>query len=319
LNDGESNSYDDTRYTTPDSRVPNRESRAGHQPALLREAIEYLQVKPDGQYIDATLGAGGHAEALLERLETGRLLGIDRDPAALKLAGERLERFGARLIMLHGNFAELEALHATGGQPPVNGVLADLGVSSMQLDDASRGFSFMWPGPLDMRMDPSALETAEEIVNHLPERDLADLIFKLGEERHSRRIARAIVKGRPYRTTTELAQVVTRAIPSRAALHHLHPATRTFLALRLAVNAELENLRAFLAAALGVVQPGGRVVVLSYHSLEDRMVKQAFQAWQRDGRARIVTKKVIRPSAEEVQANPRARSARLRVAEKIRD
>ena len=170
-----------------------------------------------------------------------------------------------------------------------------------------------------MRMDASTGTMAADLVNRLSERELADLIFKLGEERHSRRIARAIVKGRPYRLTTELAQVVTRAIPSRAALYHLHPATRTFLALRLAVNEELENLRAFLAAALGVLQPGGRVVMLSYHSLEDRLVKQAFQAWQHEGRARIITRKVVRPSAEEVQANPRARSARLRVAEKIRN
>ncbi len=309
----------ESRVPSSDSRRPTADAQVPHVPALLRETIEYLAVKPDGHYIDATLGAGGHAEALLERLETGTLLGIDRDPAALALARQRLERFGSRFIMLHGNFAELAALHAAGGQPPVNGVLADLGVSSMQLSDASRGFSFMWPGPLDMRMDPSMPRTAEEIVNHASERDLADLIFKFGEERHSRRIARAIVKGRPYRTTTELAQVVTRAIPSRAALYHLHPATRTFLALRLAVNEELDNLRAFLAAVLGVLEPGGRVAVLSYHSLEDRMVKRGIQAWQREGRARIVTRKVVRPSREEVQANPRARSARLRVAERIRD
>ena len=167
-----------------------------------------------------------------------------------------------------------------------------------------------------MRMDPAIEVSAREIVNRTSERDLADLIFKLGEERHSRRIARAIVKARPFRITTELAQVVTRAIPSRAGLHHLHPATRTFMALRLAVNRELENLEAFLLKALSVLAPGGRVVIVSFHSLEDRLVKRAFQSWRRLGRARLITRKVVRPSDEEVRENPRARSAKLRAAEK---
>jgi 16S rRNA (cytosine1402-N4)-methyltransferase len=281
--------------------------------------LEFLDVKPDGTYIDATLGAGGHAEEILKRLRGGKLLGIDRDPAALAAGRERLQVFGEKLIVLHGNFAEIDALHAASGLASADGLLADLGVSSMQLEDASRGFSFSLPGPLDMRMDPSSGTTAEEIVNRMPERDLAELIFKLGEERHSRRIARALVKARPYRTTTELAQVVTRAIPSRAGLHHLHPATRTFLALRLAVNQELENLAAFLRKALGVLRPGGRAVVVSFHSLEDRLVKQAFQGWQREGRARLLTKKVIRPGEEEIRANPRSRSGKLRAAEKSRE
>jgi 16S rRNA (cytosine1402-N4)-methyltransferase len=281
-------------------------------------AIELLNVQPDGFYIDATLGAGGHAEGILRRLEGGKLLGIDRDPAALAAARERLKGFGEKLIVMHGNFAQIDALHAASGFPPADGLLADLGMSSLQLEDASRGFSFSAPGPLDMRMDPTTDTTAADLVNQMSERELADLIFKLGEERHSRRIARAIVKGRPHRLTTELAQVVTRAIPSRTALRHIHPATRTFQALRLAVNRELECLESLLARALGVLKPGGRVVVVSFHSLEDRMVKRAFQAWQRQGRAQILTRKVVCPSEEEVQANPRSRSAKLRAAERAR-
>ena len=287
-----------------------------HVPVLVAEAMEYLAVQPDGIYIDATLGAGGHAQEILKRLASGRLLGLDRDPQALEVASGRLTGFGEKLIMQHGNFAEIDALHAASGLGPADGVLADLGLSSLQLADAARGFSFNSPGPLDMRMDPGSDTTAADLVNRTRERDLADLIFKLGEERHSRRIARDIVKARPFRLTTELAQVVTRAIPSRAALHHLHPATRTFQALRLAVNQELENLEALLAKVLGVVKPGGRVVIESFQSLEDRMVKRAFMGWQREGLAQILTHKVVRPSEAEVRANPRARSAKLRAAER---
>jgi len=290
-----------------------------HVPVLVAEAMEYLAVQPDGIYIDATLGAGGHAQEILKRLASGRLLGLDRDPQALEVASGRLTGFGEKLIMQHGNFAEIDALHAASGLGPADGVLADLGLSSLQLADAARGFSFNSPGPLDMRMDPGSDTTAADLVNRTRERDLADLIFKLGEERHSRRIARDIVKARPFRLTTELAQVVTRAIPSRAGLHQIHPATRTFQALRLAVNRELENLEQFLDRILPVLRPGGRVVILSFHSLEDRLVKHAFQRWQREGRARILTRKVVRPTDEEVEANPRARSAKLRAAEKSRD
>jgi len=292
-----------------------------HVPVLLRETLEFLHVQPDGTYIDATLGAGGHAEAILKLLPRGqgKLLGIDRDPSALAEAGQRLQAFGEKVTVLQGNFAEIDALHAASGLPPAQGVLADLGVSSMQLEDASRGFSFSLPGPLDMRMDPNTDTTAEAIVNHTRESGLADLIFKLGEERHSRRIARAIVKARPIRTTTELAQVATRAIPSRAGLHHLHPATRTFLALRLAVNRELENLETFLSKVLSVLAPQGRLVIISFHSLEDRIVKHAFSRYKQDGRACILTRKVVRPGEEEVWTNPRARSAKLRAAEKSRE
>jgi 16S rRNA (cytosine1402-N4)-methyltransferase len=290
-----------------------------HVPVLLREALEWLRVRPEGTYIDATLGAGGHAAEILQRLGPGRLLGIDRDPAALEVARERLRDFGEKLSVREGNFGEIDALHAASGLPPADGVLADLGVSSLQLADAARGFSFNLPGPLDMRMDPQTRTTAADLVNRTSERELADLIFTLGEERHSRRIARAIVKARSIRTTTELAQVVTRAIPSRAGLLHLHPATRTFLALRLAVNQELENLAAFLTKAWAVLAPEGRLVIISFHSLEDRLVKQAFLKYQQAGRGRILTRKVIRPSEAERRANPRARSAKLRAAEKSLD
>ena len=288
---------------------------------MLRETLEFLNVRPDGNYIDATLGAGGHAEEILKVLApgTGRLLGIDCDPLALGIAQERLAGFRDRLIVMQGNFAEIDRLHAASGLPPADGLLADLGLSSMQLADTERGFSFNLPGPLDMRMDPTTETTAAEIVNRTPEHDLADLIYKFAEERHSRRIARAIVKARPIRTTTELAQVVTRAIPSRAGLHQIHPATRTFMALRLAVNREVENLETFLAKALDVLKDGGRMVTLSFHSLEDRPVKRAFQEFQRQGRARILTRKVVRPGWEEVTSNPRARSAKLRAIEKSRD
>lgn len=217
---------------------------------------------------------------------------------------------------MQGNYSQLESLCAASGFPPADGLLADLGLSSLQLEDASRGFSFSLSGPLDMRLGPDAQTTAEEIVNETPEEALADLIYKFSEERHSRRIARAIVKARPIRTTTELAQVVTRAIPSRAGLHQIHPATRTFMALRMAVNRELEHLESFLAQALNVLAPGGRAVFITFHSGEDRLVKRAMRSWKQEGRARTLTKHVLRPSLEETQGNPRARSAKLRASEK---
>lgn len=299
-----------------ESGVPAPDSRPLHVPVLVRETLEFLNVRPEGIYIDATLGGGGHSLEILQRLGSGRLLSLDRDPRALEVAGQRLAGFGGKLMMEHGNFAQIDALHAASGLPPVDGVIADLGLSSIQLDDASRGFSFNQSGPLDMRMDPGAELTAADLVNHADERELADIFFELGEERHSRRIARAIVKARPYRSTTELAQVVTRAIPSRAGLHQIHPATRSFMALRLAVNGELENLGVFLDKVLTVLRPGGRVVILSFHSLEDRPVKQAFRRWQDEGLAAILTRKVVRPTEEEIEMNPRARSAKLRAAEK---
>jgi len=287
-----------------------------HVPVLLRESLEFLRVRPDGIYVDATLGGGGHAEEILKVLRRGKLLAIDCDPVAIAAARKRLEPYEERLIVFDGNFVDLdEAMNATG-LPPADGILADLGLSSMQLEDAQRGFSFNLPGPLDMRMDPHSRVTAEEIVNRTPERDLADLIFKLGEERHSRRIARALIKARPIRTTTELAQVVTRAIPSRAGLYQIHPATRTFMALRMAVNQEPGNLETFLSKVPDALAPGGRAVFISFHSLEDRLVKHTFRAWKQAGKAEILTRKVVRPQPEEVRTNPRSRSAKLRAAEK---
>ena len=219
--------------------------------------------------------------------------------------------------MTQDNFARIDALHAQGGFPPANGVLADLGLSSMQLADSSRGFSFAVEGPLDMRMDPSSEISAADLINHSSERELADLIFKFGEERRSRAIARAIMRARPIRTSTELAQVVTRAIPSRPGSRQIHAATRTFMALRLAVNNELGNLEQLLSRVLSVLAPGGRVVVISFHSLEDRLVKQAMAAWRQQGEALVLTRHVVRPSDEEIHSNPRARSAKLRAAEKL--
>lgn len=287
-----------------------------HVPVLLNEAVQLLDVREGGTYIDATLGGGGHAEGILGRLGNGHLLGIDRDSEALALATERLRPFGSRARLMPGNMANINELHRDSGLPPVDGVLADLGVSSLQFDEPERGFSFDHTGPLDMRMDRSQPVTAAAIVNEAQEQDLADLIFELGEERHSRRIARAIVKARPIRTTAELAQAVRGAIPSRAGLRHLDPATRTFMALRIAVNDELKSLDQFLFGVLGILAPAGRVVIISFHSLEDRRVKQTFARWRGEGSARLLTPKVVRPGAEEVERNPRSRSAKLRAAEK---
>jgi 16S rRNA (cytosine1402-N4)-methyltransferase len=286
---------------------------------LLEESMEFLNVRPEGLYIDATVGAAGHSQAILERLTSGHLVGIDRDPSALAAARERLASSEPKVTLMHGNFAEIDVLHAAGGFPPADGVIADLGLSSMQLADTSRGFSFAVEGPLDMRADPSIEVSAADLVNHSSERELADLIFKFGEERRSRAIARAIMRARPIRTSTELAQVVTRAIPSRPGPHQIHPATRTFMALRLAVNDELRNLERFLERVLTVIPPGGRVVVISFHSLEDRLVKQAMLAWRQERKAHVLTKHVVRPGEEEVRRNPRSRSAKLRAAEKVKE
>ena len=281
--------------------------------------MEFLHVRPDGFYIDATLGGGGHARAILERLTSGHLLGIDRDPSALAAARERLAAGAERLTLVQGNFAEIDTLHATGGFPPADGVIADLGLSSMQLADRARGFSFALEGPLDMRMDPAGQVSAADLVNYSSERDLADIIFKFGEERRSRAVARAIMRARPIRTSTELAQVVTRAIPSRPGPHQIHPATRTFMALRLAVNHELENLERFLARVPSVLATAGRLVVISFHSLEDRLVKQSMAAWRQERSAVILTRHVVRPDEDEVRRNPRSRSAKLRAAEMLKN
>ncbi len=290
---------------------------AGHIPVLLAEVLEWLAIRPEGTYVDATVGLGGHAAAIAEHLVTGRLIGIDRDEAALAVARERLAGFGRRVELMHGTLSSIGEI-ARRLNITADGVLADLGVSSMQLDETGRGFSFRGAGPLDMRMDrtdrDSSGPAAEEIVNRWPERELADLLYRFGEEHDSRRIARAIVRSRPIRDTEHLATVVAGAL--KRGRQKLHPATKTFLALRIAVNRELEELEQFLEQAPATLNPRGRLVVLSYHSLEDRAVKQAFRRYGRAGVLRTLTKKVIVPSAAEQAANPRSRSAKMRVAEK---
>jgi len=277
--------------------------------------VRWLQIRPDGTYIDATVGPGGHALEIARRLKSGRLIGIDRDPRALGAARERLRAYERQVILVHANFSRIEEIARALKLPPADGVLADLGVSSAQLDSVERGFSFRWAGPLDMRMDPDGQSTAAEIVNYWPERDLADLLYRYGEERDSRRIARAIVRARPMRDTEHLATVVAGARKKRGR-QKLHPATKTFLALRIAVNREMEELEQFLTRAPATLSPSGRWVVISYHSLEDRQVKHAFQRLAREGAVRILTKKVVQPSDAEIRSNPRARSAKMRVAEK---
>ena len=272
-------------------------------------------MRPGGTYVDATVGLGGHAVEIARRLGSGLLIGIDRDEAALAIARERLAGFGERVELVHGNFSSIGDI-ARRLNIRADGVLADLGVSSMQLDSIDRGFSFRGAGPIDMRMSRvGSEEAAEEIVNRWPEQDLADLIYRFGEERDSRRIARAVVKSRPIRDTEHLATVVAGAL--KRGRQKLHPATKTFLALRIAVNRELEELEQFLDQAPATLNPKGRCVVLSYHSLEDRAVKQAFRRYDREGVMRVLTKKVVVPSDEECAANPRARSAKMRVAERL--
>ncbi|MFQ5778325.1 MAG: 16S rRNA (cytosine(1402)-N(4))-methyltransferase RsmH [Terriglobia bacterium] len=287
-----------------------------HTPVLVEEALALLALKPGGVYVDATVGTGGHAVALLARLTTGRLIGLDKDPMALQIAQERLRPFQSRAQLLQSSFAHLPAVLERGSEGAVDGILADLGVSTLQLGAPERGFSFRTTGPLDMRMDPGSPHTAADWVNHACERELADVLFRSGEERHAKKIARAIVRSRPVRDTLHLAQVVTGTRKAKGR-QKLHPATRTFLALRIAVNREKEELEQFLLRVPVALKSGGRVVVLSYHSLEDRLVKQAFRREAAAGRLCILTKKVVRPSQAEVAANPRARSARLRAAEKL--
>jgi len=286
-----------------------------HTPVLVEQVVRWLRIQPDGTYIDATVGPGGHALEIARHLSTGRLIGMDRDPRALDIARERLRAYERQVILVHANFSRIEEVARGLKLPPADGVLADLGVSSLQLDSPERGFSFRWAGPLDMRMDPDAQGTAAEIVNYWPEKDLADLLYRNGEERDSRRIARAIVRARPVRDTQHLATVVA-GVHKKRGRQKLHPATKTFLALRIAVNREMEELEQFLSRAPATLSFAGRWVVLSYHSLEDRLVKHQFQNLARQGVLKILTKKVIQPAAEETRANPRARSAKMRVAEK---
>jgi 16S rRNA (cytosine1402-N4)-methyltransferase len=283
---------------------------------MLDEVLEWLGIRPEGTYVDATLGAGGHSAAIAERLTSGRLISLDRDAQALELARERLKIFGAKVRPVQSPFSRIAEVVQELGIPKVDGVLADLGVSSMQLDQAARGFSFREAGPLDMRMDAGEEVTAEDVVNRWPEREMADLLYREADEHDSRRIARAIVRARPIRDTAHLATVVAGA-RKQWGRQRLHPATKTFLALRIAVNREMEELGQFLTRTPGTLNSGGRWVVLSYHSSEDRKVKHAFQEAERLGTLRVLTRHVIQPTEEEKAANPRSRSAKLRCAERV--
>jgi 16S rRNA (cytosine1402-N4)-methyltransferase len=266
--------------------------------------------------VDATAGTGGHALEIVRRLTTGRLVAIDRDPKALEVARERLKPYEEKVVLVHAEFSTIDETAAKLNLPPLDGVIADLGVSSLELDSPERGFSFRWAAPLDMRMNPDSPLTADEIVNHWPEKQLADLLYHKAEERDSRRIARGIVRARPIRDTEHLATVVAGVRKARGR-QKLQPATKTFLALRNAVNREEEELEQFLSRTPATLSSGGRWIVLSYHSLEDRPVKRAFQQLAREGSFRVLTRKVIVPREEEIRSNPRARSAKMRVAEKL--
>ena len=285
-----------------------------HTPVLLAEAMQFLEPKTGGRFIDATLGAGGHTLALLERTAPdGKVLAIDQDQSALFAARPIVELSGSRLILVNANFRELAAIAAENEFTGCDGVLADIGISSMMVDDASRGFSFMREGPLDMRMDRAEQMTAADVVNTYSEKEIADILYTYAEERRSRPIARSIVRSRPLHSTTDLVRAIERVSggPRRG---QIHPATRTFQALRIYVNDELKSLEAFLDASMGVVRSSGRVVVIAFHSLEDRIVKQGFRNSAIPGR--VLTKKVVTATPDEVQRNPRARSAKLRAWER---
>jgi 16S rRNA (cytosine1402-N4)-methyltransferase len=285
-----------------------------HTPVLMEEVLQWLQIKPDGIYVDATLGAGGHSAAIAQRLTSGRLISLDQDERALELARENLMPWKDRVTLVKSPFSRIAEVAQELGILRVDGVLADLGVSSMQLDQAARGFSFREAGPLDMRMDAATDLTADEIVNRWSEKEIADLLYREADEHDSRRIAKAIVRARPLRDTAHLATTVAGA-RKQWGRQRLHPATKTFLALRIAVNREMEELGQFLSRTPATIHSGGRWVVLSYHSREDRLVKHGFQEGERQGTLRVLTKHVIQPGEVELENNPRSRSAKLRCAE----
>jgi len=306
-----------------------------HRPVLLRETIESLAAERGGLFVDCTVGLGGHSEAILQASSDAQVLGFDRDEEALELARKRLADFGGRFRAVHADFRELTRVLATAKVNRPRGILADLGVSSLQLDSPSRGFSFRHEAPLDMRLDMTGGETAAELLDRLSEVEIARIIFEYGEERRSRRIARLIVerreRGRPVATTHDLAELAERAV-GRSKKRRIHPATRTFQALRIAVNRELENLDQFTADAIDVLEPGGRLAVISFHSLEDRIIKRTLL--KLSGRCQcpprvprcacgaqkaveILTRRPLTPTESEIAENPRARSAKLRVARKV--
>lgn len=307
----------------------------GHRPVLLAECLEALDIKPGGTYVDGTLGRAGHARAVLERLEGGRLIGIDRDRTAIEAARERLAPFGDRFTAVHGDFRDLEAILRTLGVERVDGMLFDLGVSSPQLDDKARGFSYQADAPLDMRMDQTASFTARELVNIYSYEALRDILWRYGEERYAGPIAGAICRRRadkPIETTLELADIIRSAMPAKALREKQHPAKRSFQAIRIAVNDELGELEHLLKAAPAHLKPGGRLAVITFHSLEDRIVKTALAQLARGctcppdfpvcvcgktPQMRLLHRKPTLPSPQEVEENPRARSAKLRAAEKL--
>jgi len=306
-----------------DGRGSTEKAVVGHVPVLLKEAIDFLAVTRGGTYLDATVGLGGHSSEIAKRLGApGHLIGFDKDAAALERAAVSCQPSAVSepgdwptVTLIHGSFAEIgKRVEAAS----LDGLLADLGVSSLQLGDPARGFSFQADGPLDMRMNPQSGRTAEQVVNHLDERELADVIYEFGEERRSRRIARALVRARPILTTKQLVDVISAAArPMNQAERRIHPATRTFQALRIFVNRELDDLKALLEAAPRVLKPGGRLVVISFHSLEDRIVKDAMRDGAKQGLYRLLTKKPVTAAEEEIERNPRSRSAKMRAAEKV--
>jgi 16S rRNA (cytosine1402-N4)-methyltransferase len=309
-----------------------------HQPVLYHEIIHALQPINKGFYVDGTLGAGGHARGILEACAPdGRLLGLDVDPQALALARETLAPYGERARLMQASYDSLTQRLSEIGWNGVDGILLDLGLSSMQLDTPERGFSFQQDAPLDMRFDPTSLTTAADLVNNLPQDELADLIYRYGEERASRRIAQAIVKARPLQSTRQLAAVIETALPRKGSFDRLrtkriHPATQTFQALRIAVNQELERVENVLPQAVAALKSGGRLAIISFHSLEDRIIKEYFRSESKDlvnppyeriyetekkATLKEINRKVITPGEAEIAANPRARSAKLRIAEKL--
>ena len=304
---------------------------APHQSVLYHAIIHALHPESPGRYVDATVGAGGHAAGILEAASPfGRLLGLDLDPFALALSSQRLANYGERAVLVQASYTTLAEQLARLGWPDVNGIVIDLGVSSMQLDDPERGFSFQSDGPLDMRFGPSAVQSAADLVNRMSESEIADLIWRYGEDRFSRRIARSIIQARPLTTTRQLAEAVSRAYGPQKG--HIHPATRTFQALRIAVNEELMAVETVLPLAMQALSTGGILAVISFHSLEDRIVKQFFRREGKDcicppeqpictcahhASLREINRHPIQADEEEIRSNPRSRSAKLRVAEKL--
>jgi 16S rRNA (cytosine1402-N4)-methyltransferase len=285
-----------------------------HYSVMVNEVLEYLAVRPDGTYIDATCGLGGHVEAIARKLTTGKVIANDRDLESLEHARKRLEPLKERVLFHHGRFSELPSAMAEAGCERVDGILADVGVSLYQLTSPERAFSFSSEEPLDMRMDRSQGKTAADLINHVAERELADILFFIGEERRARKLARAVVRARPIRSASHLASVIEAVSPPLRTLR-LHPATRAFMALRIVVNQELEELDSLLEQLPNLLASGGRSVFLAFHSLEDRRVKQRFRALAREGLATLLTKRVVRPAEEETQENPPSRSAKMRALE----